>query len=107
MPYNWCGIRDSMLDGKLTPDDYYAWQIAHSDTIGTDEELHGYKLPLDLQKEMEAARRAAGFLPAPVYDENHVNVMPIPPKKKGDSKPSLEKQKAQELVKQRRKRKPK
>ena len=66
-----------MLQGRITQDEYYAWQIAHSDIIGTDEMLTGYELPLEQQKELEAARRSIGARPAPVFDENHVNVMPI------------------------------
>ena len=57
--------------------------------------------------EMETARRNLGLVPTPVFDENHVNVMPIPPRKKGDNKPFPEEKKAEELVKQKRKRKPK
>ena len=105
--YTWCGIRDLMVDGKITPEEYHEWQIAHSDIKGTDIDNPGYEMPLNQRMEMEAARRNLGHLPVPVYDENHVNVMPIPPKKKGDKKPSLEEQKAEEIVKQKRKRKPK
>ncbi len=96
-----------MVDGKITPEEYHEWQIAHSDIKGTDIDNPGYEMPLNQRMEMEAARRNLGHLPVPVYDENHVNVMPIPPKKKGDKKPSLEEQKAEEIVKQNRKRKPK
>ena len=64
-------------------------------------------MPMAQRMEMETARRNLGLVPAPVFDENHVNVMPIPPRKKGDNKPFPEEKKAEELVKQKRKRKPK
>lgn len=65
-------------------------------------------MPLPQRMEMEMARRNISLIPTPVYDENHVNVMPIPPKKKGDNKPSLENRRIEELVvKPKRKRKPK
>ena len=76
--YNWCGVRDLMVEGKITPDEYYAWQIAHSDSLSSDEPIYGYPPPMDQRIEAETARRALGKKPAPVFDENHVNVMPIP-----------------------------
>ena len=48
-----------MLQGRITQDEYYAWQIAHSDIIGTDEMLTGYELPLEQQKELEVLMRKA------------------------------------------------
>ena len=103
--YDWCGVRDSMLQGRITQDEYYAWQIAHSDIIGTDEMLTGYELPLEQQKELEAARRSIGARPAPVFDENHVNVMPLPDADSTASKTDEVSPSAP--VKQKRKRKPK
>ena len=105
--YTWCGIRDLMVEGKITPEEYHEWQIAHSDVKGTDIDNPGYQMPMAQRIEMETARRNLGLVPTPVFDENHVNVMPIPPKKKSDNKPSLEDQREEELVKPKRKRKPK
>ena len=105
--YTWCGIRDLMVEGKITPEEYHEWQIAHSDVKGTVIDNPGYQMPMAQRIEMETARRNIGLVPTPVFDENHVNVMPIPPKKKGDNKPSLEDQRLEELVKPKRKRKPK
>lgn len=103
--YNWCGVRDSMLRGDITQDDYNTWQIAHSDIIGTDETLSGYRLPLEQQKEMESARRSLGLRPIPVFDENHVNVMPLPDADSTASK--TDEVSSSAPAKQKRKRKPK
>lgn len=105
--YTWCGTRDLMLEGKITPEEYYEWQIAHSDINSTDIDDSGYEMPLAQRIEMETARRNLGLLPTPVYDENHVNLMPIPPKNEVENMSSLEDSKADEPVKQKRKRKPK
>lgn len=105
--YNWCEVRDALLMGEITPEDYQSWKIAHSDIIGTDIRKDTYTFPLDQQIEMETARRALGYPPVPVYDENHVNVMPIPKKKKTSGESALETPPAEELAKSKRKRKPK
>lgn len=105
--YTWCGIRDLMVEGKITQEEYHEWQIAHSDVKGTDIDNPKNQMPMAQRMEMETARRNLGLVPTPVFDENHVNVMPIPPRKKGDNKPFPEEKKAEELVKQKRKRKPK
>ena len=64
-------------------------------------------MPMAQRIEMETSRRNLGLVPTPVFDENHVNVMPIPPRKKGGNTPSPDEGKTEEFVKQKRKRKPK
>lgn len=102
--YIWCSVRDQMLEGEISPNEYYAWQIAHSDNIGADIPIGGYyKLPLEQEIEMETARRAIGKSPVPVYDDNHVNVMPIPRKSKKEDTSATEEQVQAESVKPKRK----
>ena len=105
--YNWCGVRDLMSEGKITPDEYYAWQIAHSDSLSSDEPICGYQPPLNHRIEAETARRALGKMPVPVFDENHVNVMPITKKTPKPGKTPVADAHSETSPKTKRKRKPK
>ena len=103
----WCAYRDALTAGTITEEEYFEWLIAHSDNMGDPLPVEHYRLTLDEEVRMEKARRAEGFMPVPVWDENHKNVLPIPKTKKDPNKPNLEEQRLEELTKTKRKRKPK
>lgn len=104
---HWCSFREALSNGVITQEQYFEWCSGHSDVACEKLPVDPYKLTLDEQIRMETARRAEGHMPLPVWDENHVNVMPIPKKKKNTEEPTLEDTRLDEIVKAKRKRKPK
>lgn len=99
----WCAHRDALTASTITEEKYFEWLIAHSDNMGDSLPVEHYRLTLDEEVRMEKARRAEGFIPVPVWDENHKNVLPIPKTPKDPNKPRLETQRLEKLTKTKRK----
>lgn len=104
---HWCSFHEALRNGTITQEQYFEWCSGHSDVAYEQLPVEPYKLTLDEQIQMETARRAEGHIPLPVWDDNHVNVMPIPKKKRNPEEPTLEDTHLEEIAKAKRKRKPK